>query len=149
MFENRREAMVEVMDWVTFYNHKRIALDAGLRQSHDVCATLVCGPAARQKVRILVRLCSPEFRGKVSLVSKADIGDCADTRQQQRCAAHVRLFSRHTLPQHVETELKGVAAHLGQCAEFVVESLVGMRFFMLLERGPIGHDGDVVVGHFD
>jgi hypothetical protein len=44
----------------------QIALDAGLRQSHDVRATLDRGPAARQEVRIIGSLWSAENRGKVN-----------------------------------------------------------------------------------
>ncbi|MGH9876727.1 MAG: hypothetical protein ACRD5H_03755, partial [Nitrososphaerales archaeon] len=40
-------------------------LDAGLCQSHDVRATLVRGPAARQEVRIMGSLWSADNRGKV------------------------------------------------------------------------------------
>src|SRR5574343_684377 len=34
-FETRRQAMDEVIDWMTFYNHRRIedSFDTGLRQS--------------------------------------------------------------------------------------------------------------------
>ena len=35
-FATRRHAMDEVIDWLTFYNQKKIALNVGLRQPDDV-----------------------------------------------------------------------------------------------------------------
>jgi hypothetical protein len=54
----------------------------------------------------------------------------------------------YALPKHVEAQFEGVAALLRQGAELVIEGLVRVGFFMLLERGPIGDDGDVLVGLF-
>src|SRR5439155_27379858 len=53
-----------------------------------------------------------------------------------------------TLPEQVVPELLGLGAHGGQCGELAVEDFVGMGFFVILERAPIGHDDIVVVCGF-
>src|SRR5207237_3120278 len=52
------------------------------------------------------------------------------------------------LPQHIVTEFLGLGAHGGQCGELAVEDFVGMGFFVILERAPIGHDDIVIVCGF-
>ena len=70
-FATRRQAMDEVIDWLTFYNHRKLHSTPGLRQSNDVRATLDSGPAARQAVRTMVSLWSAENRGKISLAKNS------------------------------------------------------------------------------
>ena len=52
-FATRRDAMDEVIDWLTFYNYKRLHSTLGLRQPDDVRATLDRGSAATKEVRIM------------------------------------------------------------------------------------------------
>jgi uncharacterized protein YcbK (DUF882 family) len=48
---------------------QEIALNMGPRQPNDLCATLDSVPAARQEVRIIGGLRSPENKGKISFQS--------------------------------------------------------------------------------
>ena len=54
--------------------------------------------------------------------------------------SHLSLDFRFPLPQHVISEFFRIGAHGRQCGKLVVEGFVGMGFFVLFERSPIGHD---------
>ena len=62
-FETRRQAMDEVIDWLNYYNYRRL-FDTGIHQSNEVRAKLARGTI--EKDRIISAFRCTDYRGKVN-----------------------------------------------------------------------------------
>jgi hypothetical protein len=62
-FETRRQAVDEVIDWLNYYNYRKL-FDTGIHQSNEVRAKLARGTI--EKDRIISAFRCTDYRGKVN-----------------------------------------------------------------------------------